>query len=233
MTSTRESRPRSNKASCPRLEVLEERCLLSAGDLDISFGNAGRVVTDFMNGSTDTGHAIAIEPDGQIVVVGATTAGGGGANFALARYDPDGSPDTDFSFDGRVATDFAGQDDEAFGVVLQPDDGKIIVVGRTSIGGGTTFALARYLPNGDLDLDFGTEGNGKVVTEWTGLDEALGVVLQPDGKIVVAGKAGFDMALTRYLSDGTLDLSFSDGGLVTTHVVFPGGSESATRGGRR
>jgi uncharacterized delta-60 repeat protein len=169
---------------------------------------------------------MALQPDGKIVVVGSTDSGGG-TNFALARYNPDGTLDTTFSFDGKVATDFAGGTDEAFGVAIQAD-GKIVVAGiagsPTTVN--TDFALARYNPDGTLDQTFGTDG--KVTTDFAGEpDEAFGVAIQADGKIVVAGQALFldpsgtgavdgDFGLVRYNPDGSLDRSFGTGGRVTT-----------------
>ena len=102
-------------------------------------------------------------------------------DFALARYNPNGSLDTSFSGDGKQTTDFGGFD-EANGVALQ-GDGKIVAVGRASAG--DDFALARYNPNGSLDTSF--SGDGKQTTDFGGSDEANGVALQGDGKIVAVG----------------------------------------------
>ena len=130
-----------------------------------------------------------------------------GGNFALARYNPNGSLDTSFSGDGKQTTDFGGSDGAA-GVALQ-GDGKIVAVGSTSAGDGD-FALARYNPNGTLDTGF--SGDGKQTTSFGGngdpprrVDFALGVALQADGKIVAVG-AGLgpnqqtdDFGLARFL----------------------------------
>src|SRR5262249_33782591 len=100
-------RSASRRRTRLQLEPLESRCLLSAGSLDTTFGVGGQVVTDF--GGFDQANAVAIQPnDDKIVVAGVTDTGGGGENFALARYNPDGTPDLGFSFDGKVATDFFG-----------------------------------------------------------------------------------------------------------------------------
>ena len=109
---------------------------------------------------------VALQGDGKIVAVGAGARDGGGRDFALARYNPNGSLDTSFSGDGKQTTDFGGFSG-ASGVALQ-GDGKIVAVGDA--GGGTTgfdFALARYNPNGSLDTSF--SGDGKQTTDFGAL----------------------------------------------------------------
>ena len=176
------------------------------GALDATFGTGGKVTTDF-NGDDDAAFGVVLQPDGKIVAAGAAKTSYRGQDFALARYNPNGTLDATFGTGGKVTTDFNGDDDAAFGVVLQPD-GKIVAAGaaKTSYR-GQDFALARYNPNGTLDATFGT--GGKVTTDFNGDDAAFGVVLQPDGKIVAAGAAntegsrdrgsGGDFALARYL----------------------------------
>src|SRR5439155_996244 len=182
------------------------------GDLDPSFGTGGRVLTDF--GGGDGARALALQADGRIVVAGSSSAGAFGSDFALARYNSNGSLDPSFGTGGRVLTDFGG-DDEARALALQ-DDGKIVVAGGF---GGPCFALARYNPGGTLDTSFGT--GGRVLTDFGGDDEAAALALQADGKIVVAGfsdAGGFALAaLARYNPNGTLDASFGSGGQVLTN----------------
>jgi uncharacterized delta-60 repeat protein len=118
--------------------------------------------------------------------------------MALARYNTDGSLDNGFDGDGRVTTDFGG-DDSASDVALQTD-GKIVTAGSRLIG-TYDFALGRYLANGSLDPQW--SGDGKVTTDFGGAsDIAHGVAIQSDGKIVAAGCAfcleAFDFALARY-----------------------------------
>jgi uncharacterized delta-60 repeat protein len=214
------SRARRLKSSARlRLEALEQRALFSAGDLDLSFGAGGRVTTDFF-ASGDHGQAVALQADGNIVAVGRTGAGGSGllSNFALARYHPNGSLDLSFSNDGLVATDFAQGDDDATDVAIQAD-GKIVVVGSAhNESNGLDFALARYDPDGTLDLTFGT--NGKVMTDFSAShDSAQGVAIQADGKIVVLGTVDVAFGLARYNSDGSLDPTFGGDGLVTTSFL--------------
>jgi uncharacterized delta-60 repeat protein len=198
---------------------------LPNGTLDASFSGDGKVLTDFGLGNDDVAFAVALQPDGKIVVAGTSpTWASGSYDFALARYLPNGTLDASFSSDGRVLTDFvSGSDDVAYAVALQPD-GKIVVAGISIFpsSGNVDFTLARYLPNGTLDASF--SGDGKVLTDFEGGsdDVASAVALQPDGKIVMAGDSNGAFALARYLPNGTLDASFSGDGKVLTD--FEGGS---------
>jgi uncharacterized delta-60 repeat protein len=122
------------------------------------------------------------QPDGKIVAVG-----GDGNDFALARYNPNGSLDTSFSGDGKQTTVFSDEVDEANGVAIQ-GDGKIVAVGRAGSTRVFSFALARYNPNGSLDPSF--SGDGRQTTDFGGFDGAGGVALQANGKIVAVGRGG-------------------------------------------
>jgi uncharacterized delta-60 repeat protein len=178
----------------------------ASGDLDATFGTGGKVTTDFA-GDRDEAHGVVVQADGKLVAAGGAKTSRS-QDFALARYNPNGTLDTTFGTGGKVTTDFAGNDDQAFAVVLQ-SDGKIVAAGQASTGyRGGDFALARYNPNGSLDTTFGT--GGKVTTDFAGdTDEAHGLVLQPDGKLVAAGQAstgyrGSEFALARYNPNGRL-----------------------------
>jgi len=166
------------------------------GRLDGTFGSGGKVTTDF--GGEDGAYAVGIQADGKIVVAGLSQPGGGGRNFALARYNPDGHLDGTFGTGGKVTTDFGGLD-MATSLALQPD-GKIVAAGSSTVVGGSNFALARYNPDGHLDGTFGS--GGKVTTDFGDWDRAHAVAIQADGKIVVVGKTGgiytTDSALARY-----------------------------------
>ena len=189
-----------------------------SGVPDASFGAAGTgaVTTDF-HGDTDRAYAVAVQPDGKIVVAGhATDAAGTGNDFAVARYDVDGELDPTFGDDGTgmVTTDIAGVADFAYAIALQPD-GAIVLAGRVSNdGGGGFFGLARYTPDGRLDGTFGS--NGTTIGDFGHGGIAEAVVVQPDGKLLVAGNAIGDFALARFDADGSQDLTFGTGGLVTT-----------------
>ena len=228
---------------------------LPNGDLDTTFGTpdtsglarTGLVITDFS--PCDIGSALAIQTDGKIVVVGTSSFSTFGTlDFALARYLPNGDLDTTFGTPdtsglartGQVTTDFADlwetnkSSDEAFAVAIQ-SDGKIVVAGTSSAARGdvgvAVFALARYLPNGDLDTTFGNPEisglarTGKVTTDFAGNAQAFAVAIQGD-KIVVAGFSDGDFALARYEANGNLDTSFGSGGKVTTD--FGGDNDGAS-----
>ncbi len=130
--------------------------------------------------------------------------------YATAAYAAPGDLDTTFSADGKLTTKFGPGHDEVQDVAVQ-QDGKIVVAGYThnTNGNGTVdFALARYNPSGTLDASF--DGDGKLTTPiGSGDDHARALVIQADGKIVVAGSSSGNFALVRYNSDGTLDVDFS------------------------
>jgi uncharacterized delta-60 repeat protein len=198
-----------------RAAVQEFETQSAAGDLDPSFGNGDKVVTDF-SGNDDVGSAVAIEPDGKIVVGGTSTASGGNSDFALCRYNVDGGLDPSFGSNGRVITDFFHDKDFLGGIAIQPD-GKIVAAGSAlEPGVGVEFALARYNLDGSLDQSFGS--GGKTVTRFPEDAEAAAVALTAAGKIVAVGTASIRVkprvALARYNSDGTLDTSFGTSGII-------------------
>ncbi len=198
------------------------------GTLDTSFGGSGRVTTAFASGN-DGINAVALQPDGKILVAG-QTHNGSNYDFALARYLANGTLDTSFGSGGKVATAFGTSDDAAYGVAIQAD-GKIVVVGAAIIGSTYDFAVARYLPNGALDMSF--DGDGKLTTQIAtsgdGYDYAQGVVIQPDGKILVAGHStngtNLDFSAVRYNPDGSLDTSLDGDGKVLVPI---GGADVGT-----
>ena len=166
------------------------------GDLDRTFGtgggpilnNSGKVLTDF-NHSTDIANAVAVQADSKLVIVGATYINNDytGEDFAVARYNANGTLDKTFGVGGKVQTDFPGLAAVASSVVIQPD-GKILVAGGafplfTFLG---DFKVVRYNLDGSLDSSFGN--GGIVTTSFPGQGSyAFAVALQPDGKIIAAG----------------------------------------------
>jgi uncharacterized delta-60 repeat protein len=196
------------------------------GAIDWTFGKSGKVVTTFQDptcdlcrdASNDQLHSIVLQPDGKILAAGFSFVRNGGQQFALARYLPNGTLDRTFGGDGLVTSDCDGCEINA--IALQPD-GKIVVAG---VAYYFDFALARYLTNGALDTTF--DGDGKLITDIGSRNAASAIVIQPDGKIVVAGGVDFsdddgngdsgDFLLVRYLKNGALDRSFGGDGIVTT-----------------
>jgi uncharacterized delta-60 repeat protein len=189
------------------------------GSLDTSFNLTGKVLTDVGSGSTDDASAIAVQSDGKILVAGSSDASGSG-DFAVVRYNADGSLDMSFNSTGKVLTDIgSGTGDSAMAIAVQ-SDGKILVGGASYDLGPNDFAIVRYNVNGTLDLSFGT--NGKVLTDLgsSSSDSATAMALQNDGKILLAGysdasgSSGF--AVVRYNANGSPDTSFGSSGKVLT-----------------
>jgi uncharacterized delta-60 repeat protein len=206
----------------------------SDGTLDGSFGQDGVVVTP-VGTAASSASALALEPDGRIVVVG--TAYSNAAtddDFAVVSYTRSGELDPAFEQHGIVTTDFSSADakdgaslDRATAISLQPD-GRILVGGFTR-GVSQSFAVARYEPNGSLDTTFGRGGKARLPAR-----EPLvsSIVLEPTGEIVLAGSAVADsrgtapFAVVRLHSDGSPDETFGSDGLVTTSFD---GSRSGAR----
>lgn len=228
------------------------------GSQDPTFGSGGVVITDFAGGA-DTVSGLLIQPDQKIVIAGESRVvsfkpDGGTVidDFALVRYNPNGSLDPTFGNGGKVSTDFDGGADFAMSIALQPN-GKIVAAGGAGPQqtGANDFGLARYNPNGSLDPTFGN--GGLVITDFNGrLDNARDVVLQTDGKILAAGFTGdgtafdVDFALARYNGDIVLPPScglysddFEDGVLATDwNYVKPtwtevGGNLEGTPAGKK
>jgi uncharacterized delta-60 repeat protein len=176
------------------------------GSVDTSFGNGGKVLTDFMGGygSFDQVNSLVVQPDGKLLAAGYAELEPA-TDLALARYNPDGSLDTSFGSGGKVTTDFGGGDNYAHALVLQPalgtDDVKIVAAGSAGVDGQDEFALARYNADGTIDSGFGNSGT--ITTAFAGgPDFATRVLLQPDGKLVATGTAQVggskEFALARY-----------------------------------
>lgn len=188
------------------------------GALDTTFDGDGRVRTSFAPTSTELGYALALQADGKYVVVGvvATPGSGTASDFAVARYNADGTLDGDFDGDGKVVTDFDSRTDQAYTVAMQ-SDGKIVVGGtsRSPFTNHFDYALARFNPTGTLDTSF--SGDGKVRFGLGGTDEfGLAVAIQSDGKIVLGGVDMTNSAGTvlRFMPDGAWDTSFGTSGVV-------------------
>jgi uncharacterized delta-60 repeat protein len=212
-------------SACALFAVWASFAFAASWDLDPAFSGNGKVMTNFTPGF-DGANAVAIQPNGKVVVVGGSGTTLTEGNFALVRYNANGTLDATFGGNGKVTTAFTPGRDVANAVAIQAD-GKIVAAGEAS-GIGRTFALARYNANGTLDATFG--GDGTVMTNFSiGMDSAAGVVVQSNGKIVAAGTAYVDcgcnkFGLVRYNANGTLDTAFGGDGKVTT--AFNGGAHA-------
>ena len=192
-------------------DFMLSRYLTDTVALDETFGDGGKVLTDF-NGGEDYATVVIRQEDGKIIVAGQSDN-----DFALVRYLPDGGPDESFGKGGKVAADLGGRD--IIEAISIGPDGKIVVAGGSSEGNESSFALVRFLADGSPDTGFGKDG--KVTTDFGGGNSAAAALaIDEDGKIVVAGgafdKKSYSFATARYLSDGTLDKGFGKGGRVMT-----------------
>jgi uncharacterized delta-60 repeat protein len=215
----------------------------TGGGLDAAFSGDGKVRTGFAGYSSSSASDVAIQEDGKIVVVGSgflgtahvRPGGGGGedADILVARYKPNGSLDLTFGGgDGKVTTDFSGNVDGASAVLILPS-GKILVVGRSQTATFDQRVVAvRYLSNGTRDDTF--DGDGKVVVNLVDgeAEDAAGVAVRSDGKILigagaqnaVSGSSDFDLAVVMLEPDGDVHLPYGGG----DGIVFAdfGGVES-------
>jgi uncharacterized delta-60 repeat protein len=209
------------------LEPLEDRCLLSAGALDPTFGNNGIVYPLALGvGGMAIYPSAGTANDGKIVTGGTDTSVTYGA-FGVARYNPNGSLDSSFGSGGKVSTRVGHSIDIAGAVAIQ-SDGKILVAGGSGSGNRgsqTLMTLVRYTVNGTLDTTFGSNGVVTFSFNKNSSQESGAVAVQGDGKIVLAGWVagspnGF--GLVRFNSNGSLDTTFGSGGSLQIHV--PSGS---------
>jgi uncharacterized delta-60 repeat protein len=200
-------RPLALSAAIVIVVIATPSAAASGGELDKAFGRDGHVVTDL--GANAEAGAIALEPDGKIIV-GASSLRG---DLILARYGDGGTLDTTFGREGSVVTDLGGTDGLADLAVQR--GGKIVVAG-VDFDGGTSFLL-RYRPDGSLDPTFG--GEGKVAFAAAAVSSVLA---RANGKVVVVGTSGREsFVLARYETGGSLDRSFGRGGKVVTRVGGP------------
>ncbi len=201
----------------------------SPGDLDPSFSNDGRVST-LTSPDTFVARAVAVQPDGRIVVAGYSCDTGtcgptGDSSFRLLRYTADGGLDTDFGMGGMVTTAIGAGRSQAYDVHVRPD-GKIVVGGVASMDASDpgSFALARYLPNGRLDTSFGSGGLA-LMRVGEGFDAISDLLAGWGGRVVALGQAQVDgrdrFALARVNDRGAPDLSFDSGGSVVVPTSAP------------
>jgi uncharacterized delta-60 repeat protein len=198
----------------------------SNGSLDSTFGSAGKVTTDIGLHSYDSMTSMTLQSDGKILAAGVIKQHLGTNSdwdFALVRYNSNGSLDSSFGSGGKVITDIGLHSDDYMGSMTLQNDGKILSAGYTDNSFDSDLALVRYNSDGCLDASF---GNGGIVTTNIGLhDEADSMTLQSDGKILIVGYQRVDgcdsnFFLIRYNSDGSIDTSFGSAGTVTLNSDF-------------
>lgn len=210
----------AGQADVNGVNVIVSTRMTSSGTLDASYG-VGGIVTVPINGGAgvDSGAGLALQSDGNIVIAGdGRGPGGGPLSFAAVRLLTNGSLDRAFGV-GGIRTVPIGPEAIANAVVIQPD-GKIVLAG-VAVMGHNEFAAVRLNADGTIDSAFGT--GGTVTLPPTG--GAWGMVLQPDGKLVLAGQTdasggGTDQVFmaARLLANGTLDNTFGQAGIVTVPI---------------
>ena len=192
------------------------------GSLDNTFNGNG--LQAFPMGYADIFGAVALQPDGKIVMAGSTytDVNYDSAFFAIARLNNDGSPDNTFGTNGKQLNQLQSSASFAYSVAIQKDT-QIVAAGRVIINGQNNFALIRYTKNGSLDTTFSNDGMQSSVVgsdAYTG----QGVAIEPDGKIVLAGYreslsgGTSSFAMARYNIDGSLDSGFGNSGFQTTDI---------------
>ena len=189
----------------------------SNGSLDTAFSGDGKLITNF--GNRDFARSLLVQPDGKIVAAGSTCSVT--CDLALARYTASGALDIAFSGDGKLQTDFGGDDNGSDqGLAIQAN-GRIVVAGYMWNGANYDFAVYRYLPNGSPDTTF--SGDGKVNFGFGAVrDDRASAIATREGKIIVAGSTsdvinGYDFAVARLNADGSLDATFSGDGRQVTN----------------
>lgn len=199
------------------------------GSLDLTFGGTGYFTTA-VSTADNAAWAVAIQPADQKIVVAGYANNGANDDFAVVRYNTDGSPDNTFGTGGRVITPVGNGDDRAFAVIIL-SGGKILAGGYTTTGSYDDFAMVCYNTNGTLNTSFGTGGMViSSVGNWSDRIWSLGV--QTDGKIIAGGSTNNaqwypSFALARYSSGGVPDNSYGSNGV----AVLSFGASVATQCG--
>ena len=204
------STKRNDAAGDPHLELSKFGSNGTTGN----FGSQGR--STMMRDKGAVANAVTTQANDRVVSAGYMLPISGGKRFFVARHTTDkdhpGWADFSFGADGGVATEVGSDNDaEAKAVGMAPDQ-RIVAGGRASIGGSNAFGVVRYLSNGTVDSSFGS-ANG-VTTDFGADDLARAIAVQPDGKVIAAGKSGSKVAVARYLTNGNLDPSFGTAGKV-------------------
>jgi uncharacterized delta-60 repeat protein len=188
--------------------------LNSNGSLDTAFGTNGVVQTAFSS-LQSFAEKIAVQPDGKIVVGGSTADPLRANEFALIRYQSNGSIDTTFGTNGKVISSISPYSDVIGDIVIEPS-GKILTAGVYSSESSPRMCMVRYLANGSMDTTFGQNG---LVIHPDYFTKYCNIARQIDGRILLAGGfTGVYFLTTRYNANGTKDLSFGINGEVN---LFP------------
>lgn len=213
------------------------------GELDATFGaGSGKrtVAFDLVGGSgDDTAMDVAIQSNGRILVAGSAERDTG-TDFAVVRLLEDGTTDASFNLTGKVTVAFdlpdSSEDNDIVQRIRLDGEGRILLSGSADNGaGGADFAIARLLPDGDLDSNFDADGRVSIAFDLggTNTDQAAGITLQRDDRIVLigpvalaGGSSSSDFGVVRLLPDGTLDAGFGIGGMtIVPFDLAPNGGD--------
>jgi uncharacterized delta-60 repeat protein len=227
--------------------------LNSDGTLDTAgFGvGTGKTVVAFDLGgnNADAANAIALRPNGRIVVAGSAETGVNGLDFAFLQLNTDGSRDTGFNLTGRLTVGFdlaasTNKNDQTMQLAIDAG-GRIVAAGAADNGpGGLDMAVLRLLPSGLPDADFSADGRATLAFDLGGAngsnhDQVIGMTIDRQERIVLVGttdssttsatvpnSANPDMAIARLLPDGSPDMSFGIGGKsVVAFDLAPNGTD--------
>jgi uncharacterized delta-60 repeat protein len=195
----------------------------TAGALDTSFDGDGKVMTSLGSGLKSYAQYVSVQADGKIILAGLSYSSIPPQEyfFSIAKYNPNGSLDTSFDGDGIVNNLFedASESYVNLNTIVEQPDGKFLVT--TENGNNLDFVLRRYNASGSDDTSFGN--NGKSTMSIQDDNRALGIALQPNQKMVVAGYSrsltnftGYDFNVVRYLNNGAPDVSFDQDGIISS-----------------
>jgi uncharacterized delta-60 repeat protein len=211
----------------PGSEALVER-FTSTGALDPTFGSSGEVSLDFGSSLGEFGGAVALQPDGKIILGADVAVSDEVSDFGVARLTSTGNLDPSFGGSGYVMTAFANASADLASLAIQPD-GKIVAGGElgdftSTVTPSSNMGLARYNANGSLDTSLGSGGtvNLNLGQESPGVnsnENIRAIALQTDGKIIAIGSHSNDgtssssFQVARFTSAGALDPTFGTNGI--------------------
>jgi uncharacterized delta-60 repeat protein len=209
----------SNAVSIGNIQFRTIR-LNTDGTPDLGFGSGGFASIDFGPFSNDYGYALALQPDGKIVIGGEKSE-----NMAIARLKSDGVLDSTFGINGLIIGPYG----KLRGIDIAAD-GTILVGGHSTAAKHYALMAVRYLPNGILDTSFNHNGIAYTIAGLPDGNFGKALKIQPDGKILLAGSGNFtsgggNFVVVRYNTNGTLDGSFGAGGIAD--IDFYGGDDAA------
>ncbi len=191
------------------------------GSLDNTFDGDGKLTIGWGSSALNAkASSVAVQPDGKIVVVGFVWSWPPDIeDYAIVRFNTDGSLDNTFDGDGKLTTNFGVMNELGYAIAIQPD-GKILFAGQSWLGSDGDFSVVRYNTDGSLDITF--DGDGSASTSGGAPIEARSLIIQPDAKIVLSGHetngSDYDIVVTRFNSDGSLDNTFDGDGTTTTDI---------------